>query len=98
MIFASDTPISAVSDDPGIILEVVWHEPQVIAALTLDRASFEAGVVALPFSVPPGDRADQTPKLEVRLYTRGECSLLVTSIDLRRMTSAFRHFAARGAS
>jgi hypothetical protein len=94
MIFAADTPLEVAFGDPGLTLEAVWNL-EIIAALPLDEASFEAGVVALPFSVPSRESADEVRQLEIRLHSRGECPLVVTSIDLRRMTATFRHFAAR---
>jgi len=97
MIFALDTPFTATLGVPGIVLEAVWAQ-EIIATLPLDEASLEAGVVALPFSVPRGGRRDEAPKLEIRVFSRGECSLAVTSIDLRRTTAAFRRFAVSKAA
>ncbi|MGH9770376.1 MAG: hypothetical protein ACRD4Q_01525 [Candidatus Acidiferrales bacterium] len=90
MIFAAESSEDTM-DNPGIVLEAVWGE-EVIASFRLDEASLEAGIVALPFDVPEGG-AVENPRLEIRVYSRGQFPLVVTSIDVRRLTSAFRRFA-----
>jgi hypothetical protein len=96
MIFASGLPAGTEFSDPGLVLEAV-RDLQIVAAFPLDEASLEAGVVALPFSLSAEAGAAEPRPVEIRLQSRGECPLLVTSIDLRRMTSAFQHFPKRDA-
>lgn len=90
MIFAAEPPEDE-ADDPGMILEAVWGG-KVIASFPLDEASLEAGIVALPFELPK-EGADEDPRLEIRVYSRGRSPLVITSIDVRRLT----RFSQRGA-
>ena len=97
MIFAADKPPAGASGDPGLVLEAV-NRFEIIASLPLDDASLELGMVALPFTLPGGSGSEQS-SVEIRVFSRGKCPLVVTSVDLRRMTLAFRHpnTAIRGA-
>jgi len=89
VIFATDRPVAGASGDPGVVLEVVCRE-EIIASLPLDEACLEAQVVAFPFNLPA---AAEELTVEIRIFTRGECPFVVTSVDVRRLTAAFRHFA-----
>jgi len=93
MIFALETPPAGTEfGNPGLVLEAV-RDLEVIAAFSLDEASLEAGLVALPFNLTA-----ETKRAEIRLHSRGVCPLVVTSVDLRRMTATFRRFAVSKAS
>jgi hypothetical protein len=94
MIFAAALLPAATEGNSGVVFEAVWNM-RVVAALALDEASFEAGVVAFQFDVPAEPKAAEG--LELRVHSRGEYPLIVTSIDLRRVTTAVQPSAARAA-
>jgi hypothetical protein len=94
MIFAAASLPPAAEGDSGVIFDATWNI-QVVAALALDEASFESGVVAFQFEVPAEPKAAEG--LEVRVHSRGEYPLIVTSVDLRHATTAVQPSAARDA-
>ena len=90
MIFAAAPASSTAGGNAGVVFEAAWNL-NVVATLALDEASFEAGVVAFQFDVPVPEAAEG---LELRVHSSGGYRLVVTSIDLRRMTTAILPSAA----
>jgi hypothetical protein len=88
MMFVADRARAA---DSGLVLEAAWGE-KLIASVPLDEAAIEAGIIAFQFLVPSqeavSDEGVKDPRLEVRLFSRGETPLTTASVDLRRMNSA----------
>src|SRR5437868_3635271 len=85
MIIAAAPLPTATEGNSGMAFEATWNM-KVVAALTLDEASFESGVVAFQFEVPAEPKAAEG--LELRVHSQGQYPLVVTSIDLRRVTTA----------
>jgi hypothetical protein len=92
MIFAAAPLPRATEGNSGVVFEATWNM-KIVAALALDEASFESGVVALQFEVPAEPKAAEG--LEIRVHSQGQYPLAVTSIDLRRVTTAIPPSAAR---
>jgi hypothetical protein len=92
MIFAAASLPPAAEGDSGVIFDATWNI-KAVAALALDETSFESGVVAFQFEVPAEPKAAEG--LELRVHSQGQYPLVVTSIDLRRVTTAIPPSAAR---
>jgi hypothetical protein len=92
MIFAAAALAPAAEGDSGVIFDATWNM-NVVGACALDEASFESGVVAFQFDVPAEPKAAEG--LELRVHSPGQYPLVVTSIDLRRVTTAIQPRAAR---